>query len=118
MGIAYIILAVVMAFLATYSGVLKLRRDPRVVAGIHGVTGVPMHWFPILATLEIAGALGLLIGVVWAPLGLAAGIGLVLYFLGAIIAHVRVRDFTGISHPVLPLVLAIATVVTRILSLS
>src|SRR5258706_11951823 len=118
MRIAYIILAVVMAFLAVASGVLKLRRDPRVVATIHGVTGVPLHWFPFLATLEIAGALGVLIGVVWVPLGLAAGIGLVLYFLGAIIAHVRVRDFTGISHPVLPLVLAMATVVTRILSLS
>jgi hypothetical protein len=30
-----------------------------------------------------------------APLGVAAGIGLVLYFVGAVVSHLRVSDFKG-----------------------
>ncbi len=117
MFIAYIIVAIVMAFMAVGSGVAKLQHNPRIVTGINGVIGVPMPWFPVLAACEIAGALGILIGIFWPPLGLAAAVGLVVYFVGAIVAHLRVRDFTGVRNPVLPLVLALATLVLRILSL-
>jgi uncharacterized membrane protein YphA (DoxX/SURF4 family) len=117
MFIAYIIVAIVMAFVAVGSGVAKLQRNPRIVAGINGVIGVPMPWFPVLAACEIAGALGILIGIFWPPLGLAAAVGLVIYFVGAIIAHLRVQDFKGLGGPVLPLVLAVATLALRILSL-
>jgi uncharacterized membrane protein YphA (DoxX/SURF4 family) len=117
MFIAYIIVAVVMAFFAVGSGVAKLQHNPRVVAGVNGVVGVPIPWFPVLAACEIAGALGILIGIFWPPLGLAAAVGLVVYFVGAIIAHLRVRDFKGLGSPVVPLALAVATLVLRILSL-
>lgn len=117
MFIAYIIIAVLMSLLAVASGAAKLQHNPRVVSGIHGVVGVPMPWFPVLAACEIAGAIGLLIGIFWPPLGLAAAVGLVVYFVGAIIGHLRVRDFKGVGSPVLPLVLAVATLVLRILSL-
>ena len=110
MFIAYIIVAIVMAFVAIGSGVAKLQHNPRIVAGINGVIGVPMPWFPVLAACEIAGALGILIGIFWPPLGLAAAVG-------AIVAHLRVRDFKGLGGPVLPLALAVATLVLRILSL-
>ena len=45
-----------------------------------------------LGTLLAAGALGLLIGFALSGLGTAAAIGLVLYFVCALSAHVRVRD--------------------------
>jgi hypothetical protein len=48
--------------------------------------GVPESWltFPI-GTLKIAGALGLLVGLLgMAPLGVAAAIGLVLFFVCAV----------------------------------
>lgn len=55
--------------------------------------GVPGSWMPVLGTLLAAGALGLLTGIAVPFLGTLAAIGLVLYFLGAFYAHVRVRDY-------------------------
>jgi hypothetical protein len=40
----------------------------------------------------MAGATGLLIGIVWWPLGAAAGIGLVLMMIGALVTHLRIGD--------------------------
>ncbi|MHC5263954.1 DoxX family protein [Streptomyces sp. UC4497] len=54
--------------------------------------GVPYAWIPWLGTALGAGALGLLAGFVVPALGVAAGVGLVLYFVGALGAHVRVGD--------------------------
>ena len=60
--------------------------------------------------------LGLLAGIVYRPLGIAAAIGVVLYFLGAVITHLRAGDKKGVGTPaaimlvaVAPLVLGIAT---------
>ena len=116
MFIAYIISGILMAALATFSAVAKLRRNPRVMKSLHEEIGIPMTWIRVLAACEIAGAVGLLIGIAWSPLGLAAAIGLVIYFAGAVIAHARIKDFKGMSNPAVPLVLALIVLVTRILS--
>ncbi|MGH7452024.1 MAG: DoxX family protein [bacterium] len=116
MYIAHIAVAVLMSLLIAGSGVAKLRRDPRVVKVINEVVRVPMKFFPWLAACEFAGGIGLLIGIAWPPIGLAAAVGLIIYFLGAIIAHVRVGDVKGIGAPAFMLGLAVACLVTRILS--
>ena len=116
MFIAYIIIAAVLALLLLASAAAKLRRDPRVVQSIHETVGVPLRFLPHLAALEIAAAAGLLIGLAWAPLGVAAAGGAVLYMIGAVIGHARVRDLKGIAGPTLPLALAIAALVTRLFS--
>ncbi|MYW63648.1 DoxX family protein [Streptomyces sp. SID8379] len=54
--------------------------------------GVPRSWMPLLGTALAAGALGLLAGFAVPGLGVAAGTGLVLYFVGALGAHVRAGD--------------------------
>jgi DoxX-like family len=53
-----------------------------VVQVVHEVVGVPLHYFPLLAACEIAGAVGLVLGIWWLVLGMAAGVGLVVYFGG------------------------------------
>jgi hypothetical protein len=74
--------------------------------------GVPLSWLPALATLKAAGAGGLLIGLLGVPvIGMAAAVGLVLFFLGAVVAHVRARVFYNIAFPVTYLLLAIASLV-------
>jgi hypothetical protein len=113
---AYIAVTILMSLLAIASGVAKLRRDPRVMKALTEVVRVPVKWLPWLAACEFAGAIGLLIGIFWPPIGLAAAIGLILYFIGAIIAHLRVGDIKGIGTPAIPLMLAVACLVTRILS--
>lgn len=55
--------------------------------------GFPTKFLPFLAAVKLAAALGLVAGL-WIPgLGLAAGAGLVVYFLLAVGAHLRKRDF-------------------------
>lgn len=71
--------------------------------------GVPWRWIPALAAVEGAGTAGLIAGLVWWPgLGLAAAIGLVLFFVGAVGAHVRARVLHNIAFPGTFLLLAIA----------
>jgi hypothetical protein len=70
---------------------------------------------PFLATCLIAGGLGLLIGVWYPPLGIAAAVGLVIYFVGALIAHLRKGDVKGLPAPTLFLILAAIAFSTRIL---
>ncbi|MBU3067506.1 DoxX family protein [Nocardia sp. NEAU-G5] len=73
---------------------------------------VPAGVLPYLATLKLAGTLGLVLGPTVAPwLGVAAGIGLILFYLGAVVAHVRARVFYNIAFPGLYLLLAIASAV-------
>ncbi|MEU9125967.1 DoxX family protein [Streptomyces sp. NPDC048506] len=54
---------------------------------------VPRSWMRPLGTLLAAGALGLLAGFAVPVLGTLAAAGLVLYFLGALCAHLRVHDY-------------------------
>ncbi|MFD6949219.1 hypothetical protein A6A08_05470 [Nocardiopsis sp. TSRI0078] len=54
--------------------------------------GVPRSWIRPLGVLLAAGSLGLLAGFTVPVLGTLAAGGLVLYFLGALWAHLRVRD--------------------------
>ena len=51
---------------------------------------LPRSWAPMLGTLLAAGSLGLLAGLAVPLLGTLAAVGLVLYFIGALIAHLRV----------------------------
>lgn len=64
---------------------------------------------PYLAALKGAGAAGLVVGLAGVtPLGLAAAVGLVLFYLCAVGAHVRASVFHNIAFPVLFLALALS----------
>ena len=114
MFIAYSIIAVLYSAMLTFSAILKIQEDPQVVRGIHEVIGVPLAFFPVLAACELAGAAGLLAGIRWPQLGKAAATGLILYFVVAILSHVRVGDFAGITGAVIMLALAIGALLTRV----
>jgi len=114
--IAYVVLAVALSLLLLYSARGDIVRDPKVTESLNAL-GVPDSWFMPLGLVKIAGALGLLAGIAYRPLGIAAAIGVVLYFLGAVITHVRAGDKKGSGTPavimlisVVPLVLGFATV--------
>jgi hypothetical protein len=117
MHIAYMAITVVVALLVTFSGIAKIGRKADVVKTIHEVIGVPMRYFSLLALCELAGAIGLVMGIWWPGLGVAAGIGLVLYFVGAIVSHLRVGDVKGIGPAVFMLVLAGAALALRFLTM-
>src|SRR5919204_462996 len=95
MHFAYTIVAGVFTVILTMSARMKLVRDQLAVEVIGHVVGVPLRFFPVLALLEIAGGVGLLVGIGLKPLGVAAGASLVAYFVVAITSHLRVRDLSA-----------------------
>ena len=113
----YIALTVAVALLVAFSGVAKIRRNPDVVKTIHEVVGVPMKYISLLAYCEFAGALGLVMGIWWAMLGVAAGIGLAIYFVGAVASHLRVGDARGVGPGVFMLVLVGGALALRFLTM-
>jgi hypothetical protein len=104
------------AIMVAFSGLGRIRGDPRIVKVIHETVGVPLRYLPLLAACEFAGALGLVLGIWWPPLGVAAGIGLVLYFVGAVVSHLRVGDFKGIGPATFMLVVAAGVLALRVLT--
>jgi uncharacterized membrane protein YphA (DoxX/SURF4 family) len=115
--IAYIVVAILMALTMGISASGKFMQIPGAVHTIHEVVGVPLSLFPLLAALEIAGGIGLVVGIFRPKIGVAAGIGLVLYFTSAMAAHAIVRDFAGLKAPIVPFVLSIAALTLRVRSL-
>ncbi|MEU2035230.1 DoxX family protein [Nocardia amamiensis] len=55
-------------------------------------TGFSVSAYRKIGALELAAALGLLGGIVWWPVGAAAGAGLVLLMAGAVVVHRRTGD--------------------------
>jgi hypothetical protein len=117
MSTVYLVMTVLVALMAAFSGLGKIRRDLRQVKVIHETVGVPLKYFPLLAACEFAGALALVAGI-WRPaLGVAGAIGLVLYFVGAVVSHLRVGD-KAIGPAVFMLVLAGGALALRFLTMS
>lgn len=96
---AYVVITVVTILANAWASAADLAHARFVVANMDEV-GVPRPWLPRLAVLKLAGAAGLLLGLlVVRPLGIAAAIGLVLFFTGALATHVRTRVFYNIAVP-------------------
>jgi hypothetical protein len=74
---------------------------------------VSQRWMIPFGILLASGALGLLIGFAVPALGVAAAIGLVVYFICALSAHVRVRD-PKIAGAVSFLALAVAALTAHL----
>lgn len=91
MFVATVIVTVLLAGALAGSAYIKItRREPYVQGYVR--VGVPMDKLNQLAALLIAGAAGLLLGLLWPPIGIAAAIGVILYFLLAVFSHVRADD--------------------------
>ena len=112
MHIIYITITILAAAAYGYAAVLNFV-GAESVKGVAEKVQVPTRWMIPLGTLLAAGASGLLLGFAVPVLGLAAAIGLVLYFVGALSAHARAHD-SGIGGAVSFLVLAVATLVTTV----
>jgi hypothetical protein len=117
MRTAYLVLTGFAAAMATFSAIAKIRRDPKVVKVIHEVVGVPMKYLPVLAACELAGAFGIVAGLWWPALGVAAGTGLVIYFVGAVASHLRVGDVAGVGPALFVLGMVSAALAARILTM-
>jgi hypothetical protein len=107
---AYVVVTLMAVAASTFVAVANFMRLEFVLTTAAKVS-VPESWITVLGTLNAAAALGLLLGLAGVPLvGTAAAIGLVLYFVGAIVTHLRVRDYS-IGPAATFLLLAVAALV-------
>jgi DoxX-like family len=115
MLVAYVVVA--LATVAANAGIAIADYIPaRFVLANSASVGVPRSWLPALATLKAAGAIGLVVGLLGVrPLGIAAAGGLVCFFAGAIITHVRAGVYGNLAFPGGYLALAVTCLVLGIL---
>jgi hypothetical protein len=104
----------IVAAIVACSGIMMIRRNPHIVRKLNDDVGIPLSYFPVLAACELAGALGLILGIFWPLLGVLAGVGLALYFVGAILSHIRVHDFKGIGPAFFMLVIVTVALAMRL----
>ena len=92
-------------------------RPPEAILESMAKVDVKESWLPMLGTLKAAGALGLLIGigVPMPSIGMAAAVGLVVYFVGAAIVHLRAGDYS-VSGQHVYLLLTVTTLVLDVVS--
>lgn len=100
MSTAYVVVTLLAAALVAFSGGALLARASWVVESLVAY-GVPRSWWPRLGAAKLAGAAGLLVGLAVPAIGVAAAIGLVLYFTGAVITVIRAGSYGHIPFPLL-----------------
>ncbi|WDZ93720.1 DoxX family protein [Nocardiopsis sp. HUAS JQ3] len=98
MSTAHIVLTLLGAALAAFSAGSVFLRAQWVVQPLTEY-GVPRPWWPWLGAAKAAGAAGLLAGLFVPVVGVLAGVGLVLYFTGAVATVVRARSYAHIPFP-------------------
>lgn len=116
MTVAATMVPVLLAALLTIAAVRKLSHTEPVVASYRRA-GVPEDQLNYLAAILLAGAAGLICGLLWAPVGVAAAIGVTGYFIGAIVSHVRADDVGRIPTPIAYGALAVAALVLQVATL-
>ena len=112
MHVAYVATTILAALANGYAAALNFlgAESVKVVADrVH----VSRRWMVPFGGLLASGATGLVVGFAVPALGTAAAIGLVLYFLCALMTHVRVRD-PQIGGAVFFLLLAAASLATAL----
>jgi hypothetical protein len=112
MAVASTAVTVLLAALLAFAAVRKLSHKPEIVQTYLRVS-VPEDKLNYLAFILLAGAAGLLLGLLWAPLGIAAAIGVICYFACAIAFHIRYHDTRNLPTPITFAAIAVATLVLQ-----
>jgi uncharacterized membrane protein YphA (DoxX/SURF4 family) len=115
MHVAAIVLSVALALLFFGSGRSKLVGDKQ--SGRRDDLRADQRLWSLIGVLEVAGGVGLLVGLVVPVLGIAAAIGLALLMVAAVVRHGRVGDLPHAVPAVVVLIVAGATAALGIASM-
>lgn len=107
MSTTAIVVTAVAAFMAGFSGASIFFKAKFTVEPL-AEYGVPRAWWNWLGAAKAAGAVGLLVGYAVPAIGIAAAIGLVLYFLGAVITVLRAKAYAHAAFPLVYMAPAVA----------
>lgn len=110
---AYVIVTEICAGLNAWAAYVDFAGAEWVIANMKSY-GIPRSWLFWLGALKAAGAVGLLFGIRVPLLGVAASLGLVVYFVGAIATVVQSKLYSHLGFPVPFLLLAAASLALRL----
>jgi hypothetical protein len=114
--VATAVVSLLLAALLAWSAIRKLSHQQPTVERYTRV-GVPEAKLDYLAVVLLAGAAGLILGLLWAPIGVAAAVGVVCYFAGAVAAHLRAGDAEHLPTPLALAVIAAVALALRLATL-
>jgi DoxX-like protein len=111
--IAKVVVTALLAAILGFAGVIKVVGVAQSLT-IRDHLGLnPVQW-RMIGALELAAVAGVLVGLSWPPIGVAAAIGSALLLLGAIGFHARASDSAADTAPaVIGLGLAVATAILQ-----
>jgi DoxX-like family len=115
MSSASLVVTVMAAAATSAAAAVDFARAEWVLANMTRL-GIPHSWLFPLGALKAAGALGLLVGIGIRAIGIAASIGLVLYFIGAVFTVLRARWYAHLPNPSVFLLLAVGSLAARVAS--
>ncbi|MEX2193918.1 MAG: DoxX family protein [Thermoleophilaceae bacterium] len=115
MFLASAVVSALLAAVLAFAALRKLSHREEVVE-TYARVGVPEDRLDSLAVILLAGAAGLVLGLFWAPIGVAAAGGVGIYFVAAIGFHIRADDTANLPTPLVIAVLAAAALVLRLAS--
>ena len=114
MNSAHSILSVVLAVLCTASAIGDSLKLPSVMKAAEAV-GCPPKLCNILGLIKMLAAVGVIVGLAIDEIGIAAAVGLSIYFVLAVGAHLRVKDnLKGTLPAIVMLAISIATLATSL----
>ena len=111
MSLATVIVTSCLAALFAFASAIKLLGVAQSLA-IRDHLGISPSLWRVIGVLEFAGVVGVLTGLWWSPIGIAAADGLALLSVGAVVSHVRKSDSIAETAPsIVGLLLAVTTAV-------
>jgi hypothetical protein len=113
MTTTYAVVTVVAAVFVGYSAAAVFTRAGWVVMALTDYR-VSRAWWPWLGVAKAAGAAGLLIGLYVPVIGVAAEIGLIVYFAGAVFTVIRARWYSHIPYPLVYVAPVVASAALRL----
>ncbi|MFI1035418.1 DoxX family protein [Streptomyces sp. NPDC020951] len=117
MYIAAAVLSVLLALVAVAAGVPKALLKGDVSAGLRSHMGLSAGFVRFIGLAEVAAAVGLVVGLFWQPLGIAAAVGFGVTMVGAIGFHAKARDYANPEtrgNAMAPLVLVLVAVAAAV----
>jgi DoxX-like family len=87
----FITLSLLLAATCLVAALGKLTSQPKMVASASHF-GIPWERYRLIGVAELAAAAGVVVGLTWIWIGVAAAVGMVVVLLGALLVHRRAGD--------------------------
>jgi len=87
----FVTLSVLLFIAYLVPGIPKLAGHPKMRESADHF-GIPWSRYRLIGVAEVLAAAGILVGLVWLPVGIAAAAGMTLLLVGAVVVHQRSGD--------------------------